>query len=48
MGTKKKKVNKILSRLKGYEVITSIPVSWWITNPEKVKEALKNAEKQLK
>lgn len=48
METKKNKVNKILSKLKGYSTITSIPVSWWITNPEKVKEALKNAEKQLK
>lgn len=47
METKKNKVNKILSKLKGYEVITSIPVSWWITNPSKVKEALKNAKNQL-
>ena len=47
METKKNKVNKILSKLKGYEVITSIPVSWWITNQGKVKEALKNAKNQL-
>lgn len=47
METKKNKVNKILSKLKGYEVITSIPVSWWITNPSKVKEALKNAKNRL-
>ena len=31
-----------------YEVVTSIPVSWWITNPDKVKEYLKTAEKQMK
>jgi len=36
-----------LAKLKGYEVVTSIPVSWWITNPSKVKEALKTAKKQL-
>ena len=48
METKKNKVNKILAKLKGYEAITSIPVSWWVTSPDKVKEALKNAEKQLK
>lgn len=47
METKKNKVNKILAKLKGYEAITSIPVSWWITNPSKVKEALINAKKQL-
>lgn len=47
METKKNKVNKILSKLKGYEVITSIPVSWWITNLDKVKEVLKNAQNQL-
>ncbi len=47
MEAKKNKVNKILSKLKGYSVVTSIPVSWWITNPDKVKEALKNAKNQL-
>lgn len=47
METKKNKVNKILSKLKGYEAITSIPIGWWITSPDKVKEALKTAKKQL-
>ncbi len=47
METKKNKVDKILSKLKGFEAITSIPVGWWITNPEKVKECLKTAKKQL-
>ena len=47
METRKNKVSKILAKLKGYEVVTSIPVSWWITNPSKVKEALKNAKNQL-
>lgn len=48
METIKNKVSKILAKLKGYEVVTSIPVSWWITNPDKVKEYLKTAEKQMK
>jgi len=47
METKENKVNKILSKLRGYEAITSIPIGWWIT-PDKVKKALKTAKKQLK
>lgn len=47
METKKNKVNKILSKFKGYEAITSIPIGWWITSPDKVREALRNAKKQL-
>lgn len=41
------KVRWIIAKVKGFSFVKSIPVGLWIGNPEKVKEALKNAKKQL-
>lgn len=45
---KRDKVKRIIAKMQGFNFVKSIPIGLWISNPGKVKEYLKTAEKQLK